>query len=627
MSSLSSRLAAKNLAVGTGSTSGSGGGGTVNVSGSAVTLDTVAALNSATIDVSVNYVRTAGFYTVGDPGAGAWRRKTSGEPDVAGDQTSNGGTVRWEIILENGALKFFQFGAKGMNNYLVEPAPGADDDAYRYMVMADKYIYQKNMGGVMLEMPSQVIYFSKAHNMKRMNYHIHSSYHGALMRNASYEDCFMLNYQYGNGHDYAMYMNNFGYNSGTALFKNSGQTGAGNVYRCVVSGTSSASGDTLNGSDPNATYTDGGSQWKFETYIGPNGPNPYDYDLSTDRSAANSCIENIQFWSFWDNASSDPNRNKWPDQHGYVKPADWGTMVGKYNCAIVERVRCLLKNIFVTQYPGFGIGIAADGDPCLTGPGNVNGFHNDHIVSYFNGKAGLHVGYADANAGTTVYMDTAFNGRYGYEEWSFLGNYMSMHQAAADGYWGLARKQYPSGVLHNGFGWVSRLPISGLEGWPSYINEEPGGSNNAWIKYGGDGTLTTGAWGQNYPDWSATQRYEPGGGFGTNNVNARNVFVSIYIEGGTMPSQPCVNDILLGGLGQDIDRSRGALTLINSNWNYLTTDNGLNLSGIAMNSTSGAPSGAGSSFEVRFNYTGGSGQPWAYQYYNSTWNAVGGNRP
>jgi hypothetical protein len=431
-------------------------------------------------------------------------------------------------------------------------------------------------------------------------------------------------------------------------------------------------------------------------------------------------------------------------------------------------------------YPGFGIGIAANGDPCLTGPGNVNGFHNDHIYSYFHGKSGLHIGYSDANAGTSVYLDTAYCGRYGYEEWSFLGNYMSMHQSAADGTMGLARKQYPSGALYDGYGWLARLPILGIDGWPSYINEVPGGSNNAWIRYWGDGTVdvrgtltgsiagtvltvsatslttikqgdmisgtgvtpatrivsfgtgtggtgtynvsnsqtagsttikvmsmgdrgtitasisgtilsvsaatitnnnldatdevwgpnvlpgtiitsrgtgtgTTGTYnlnqsqtvsstgmvvkrptnssgGQNYPAWTPIQRYEPGGGFGTNNINARNVFVSMYIEGGTMPSQPCANDILLGGLGQDVDGSRGALLLINSSWSFLTA-NSVNVESssggdnLTIKGTRGAPTGTGGDHEIRFNKGGGTGDPLAYQFYNSTWNPVGGTRP
>jgi hypothetical protein len=781
MSSLSSRLAAKNLAVGTGSTSGSGGGGTVNVSGSAVTLDTVAALNSATIDVSVNYIRTAGFYAVGDPGAGAWRRKASGEPDIPGDQTSNGGTVRWEIIVENNVLQFFQFGAQGMLNYVVEPAPGAIDDAYRYIVMADKYIDQKNLSGITLELPPQVIYFSKAHNMKRRNYAIHTGYHGALIRNAAYEDGIMLNYQYGNGHDYAMYMNNFTYYAGQACWKLSGQNGEGNVYRCISDGTSALTGDTLTGTDPNVTYTNGTAQFKYEKYIGPNGPNPYDYYLGTDRSSANSEIANIQFWSFWDNFSSNPAVNKWPDQHGYAGPQ---ALRGLYNCAIVERVRAKLTNIYTSQYPGFGIGIAADGDPFLTGPGNVNGFHNDHIYAYFHGKAGLHIGYADANAGVTTYLDTSFCGRFGYEEFSFLGNQMNMHQSAFDGNIQLARKQYPSGCLYNGYGWIARLPILGIEGdWPAYINEVPGdGSNHGWTRYWGDGTVdvkgtltgsisgtiltvsatsltnitagdmisgtgvtpatrivsrgtgtggtgtynvsasqtvgsttikvmtmgdrgtltgsisgttltvtaatitnnnldatdeiwgpnvipgtkivsrasgtgTTGTYnidisqtigstnmtvkrptnsagGAHYPNWTPTQRFEPGGGFASNNINARNVMICMYIEGGTFVSQPAANTVVLMGLLQDVDSSRGALTLINNNWSFLSTNSvsveagtGTGGDGMSIRGTRGTPTDSGSDHEIRFNKGGGSGDPFAYQFYNSGWFPVGGVRP
>jgi hypothetical protein len=624
MTSLSGTMINKGLAVQTGTTGGGGGGGssggTVVVSGSAVTIDTVPELNASTISDGVNYIRTAGFYTVGDPGAGAWRRKTSGEPDVAGDQTSNGGTVRWEIIVEKGALQFFQFGAQGMLDYGTEPAVGAIDDAYRYMLMADKYIYQKNLGGIILDMPSQVIYFSKAHNMRRSNYHIRSGYHGVLFRNASYEDCFMFNYQYGNGHDYSLYMNNFLYHAGQACYKNSGQNAPGNVYRCYVEGVSAVSGDALTGSDPNATYTNGTAQFKYETYIGPNGTNPYDYYLGIDRSAANSCIENAQFWSFWENQSSDPNRNKWPDQHG--RPGQ-----GQFNCAIVERVRIKLANIFVTQYPGHGIAIVADGDRDLTGPGNVNGFHNDHLALYFCGKAGLHIADADANAGITNYMDTASNGRYGYEEFSFLGNQMNMHQDAFSGNMSNGRKQYPPGCLYGGFAYIARLPLGGIDDWPAYINEVPGGSNHAWIKWGGDGTLVSGSWGSNYPDWTPTQRFEPGGGFASTNINARNVFCSMYIELGTMVSQPCVNTVVLGGLGQSIDYSRGAAIFVNNTWSFVSTSGNVNFANLSLGETSGAPTGAGNSFETRINRTGGSGQPWAYQYYNSTWNAVGGNRP
>ena len=143
MSSLSSRITAKNVQAE--STSGTGGnGGTVNVSGSAVTLDTVAALNSATIDPSVNYVRVAGYHTLGDPGSGPYKRKVTGDPDLPGDQTSNGGTVGWTIVVESDRLSLWRFGARDMINYLQQPAPGDPDDIYPALVAMDKWMRNNN---------------------------------------------------------------------------------------------------------------------------------------------------------------------------------------------------------------------------------------------------------------------------------------------------------------------------------------------------------------------------------------------------------------------------------------------------------------------------------------------------
>jgi hypothetical protein len=776
MTSLSSLMVNKSLAVQTTTTGGGGGGGgagggggTVVVSGSAVTIDTVAELNASTIADGVNYIRVAGYYSVGDPGAGGYRKKAVGEADLPGDQTSNGGSVRWEVIIENDRLSLWRFGAHDMLNYLAQPAPGAIDDIYPALLAADKYMRAKN-NVITLSVGPGIYFTSKAHNVKRMTTNYEGHQHGTMIRCPAYEDVFLVNYEYGTGRDMTQYYNNFTYNAGQSLYKQIGRTAEGNVYRCYVSGTSALSGDALTGTDPNATYTDGTAKFKYESYIGPNGPNPYDYYLDTDRSGAYSTFRNLQFWSFWDNNSSDPNINKWPDQHG--RPGN-----GMFNCAIIGRARCRLDNIFCFQFPGFGVAMVAAGDPDLTGPGNVDGYHIDHLFSYYCGKAGLHTGYAIANAGITVYLDTSFNGRYGYEEFSFLGNMAEMHQSAFDGSMGLARKQYPSGVLYDGYGWLARLPILGIDGtWPAYINEIPGdSSNHAWTRWWGDGTVdvrgtltgsisgtvltvsatsltnitlgdmlsgtgvtpttrivsrgtgsggtgtynvsisqtagsttmkvmmmgdrgtltgsisgttltvtaatitnnnldagdelwgagvlagtvitsrgtgtgTTGTYninqsqtvsstsmaakrpsqssgGSNYPAWTPTQKYEPGGGFGTNNVNARNVFISFYTEGGTFNSQPCVNDVLIGGLKQDIDYGRGGVILDNETWSRVNVANGIGLGNISLGSTSGAPTGIGSSFEVRLNYTGGSGQPWAYQYYNSTWNPVGGTRP
>jgi hypothetical protein len=115
---------------------------------------------------------------------------------------------------------------------------------------------------------------------------------------------------------------------------------------------------------------------------------------------------------------------------------------------------------------------------------------------------------------------------------------------------------------------TSRGTGTGTSGTYNLNISQTVGSENMIVKRPSGG----GAGGQNYPPWIPSQRYEPGGGFGTNNVNARNVMVSMYIEGGTMPSQPCTNDVVLSGLLQDIDSSRGALILGNNNWSFLSTN-------------------------------------------------------
>jgi hypothetical protein len=63
----------------------------------------------------------------------------------------------------------------------------------------------------------------------------------------------------------------------------------------------------------------------------------------------------------------------------------------------------------------------------------------------------------------------------------------------------------------------------------------------------------------NFAPWSPTQRYMPGGGYGNNNFNNRSVVIGMYMESGTWPIQPGVNDLIAGGLMQGLyDRSKGA---------------------------------------------------------------------
>jgi hypothetical protein len=73
--------------------------------------------------------------------------------------------------------------------------------------------------------------------------------------------------------------------------------------------------------------------------------------------------------------------------------------------------------------------------------------------------------------------------------------------------------------------------------------------------------------GGSYPDWTPTKTFEYGGAFGSNNRNAANVFIGMYIEGGTFPAQLGFRDVCIGGLTQTIDTSRGGLLENDGIWN------------------------------------------------------------
>ena len=76
----------------------------------AQSFDTVASASATAIDISVNHIRTAGYYAAGDGGGALYRRRT-GIPAHSGYFTSNSGTVVWE--LDSQFISVRQFGAKG----------------------------------------------------------------------------------------------------------------------------------------------------------------------------------------------------------------------------------------------------------------------------------------------------------------------------------------------------------------------------------------------------------------------------------------------------------------------------------------------------------------------------------
>ena len=73
-------------------------------------FDTVAAVNAATIDSTVNHIRTAGYYANGDGGGALYKRVASGATGAGTPRiTSNSGAVIWELASNDASV--LQFGA------------------------------------------------------------------------------------------------------------------------------------------------------------------------------------------------------------------------------------------------------------------------------------------------------------------------------------------------------------------------------------------------------------------------------------------------------------------------------------------------------------------------------------
>jgi hypothetical protein len=155
------------------------------------------------------------------------------------------------------------------------------------------------------------------------------------------------------------------------------------------------------------------------------------------------------------------------------------------------------------------------------------------------------------------------------------------------------------------------------------------GSGTSWTVDGATQTVASGsinamgltsAGGGDYPDWTATKVFEVTGPFCGNNVNARNKFDNMYIEGGSVTAWPGPRDTVFGGLQQgSVDRTRGALILDDNAWSYLQAF-GLRVSpGGGGNFTSRVTlGGGGDAAETILALSNYEGHTWALQHINGT---------
>jgi hypothetical protein len=452
---------------------------------------TAAQVAATTFTTPPTALRTTAYSTLGDVGGGLYVLVGT-QPSFPGYIMSTGpsGPIYYQLVPEHGEINIAQFGAIPMINHLTQPADGATDDSYAAFVAADKYIANHvygsvTPGGLTLRIPAGIWYISKMHQLKRKAYDIRGgSMLGTYIRYPAYGDAFGVSYTWSCGRDYTVFGGSSPVIPGMYLYKTNLQASPGNVYVCTVGGTLAASGDPLIGSDPTATYTHGTAQFKYVKNVGPTSA--YDYDITSTNFAENSSIENMTLWSFWDPASGNAPNNLYPDQKLDIA----GQPV--YNCGIIMRARARCRNLVFLGPQGYGIAIIANGDRTIKGAGNTNGWELTHIVGSGCGKALIHVSNSDGNAGSARHIDSQFAGRMGMEDFSFLGNNWTDTQSDNDGSQNSRFRQYPGGALYNGFGWRARLPTLGIELWPNYVAEEPGGPALSgptipWIRFYGSG--------------------------------------------------------------------------------------------------------------------------------------------
>ena len=86
---------------------------TLDIPNTALSFDTVAAVNSATIDSNINHIRTAGYYATGDGGGALYKRVASGTTGAGTPRiASNSAAVIWELS-EPSLINVRQWGAYG----------------------------------------------------------------------------------------------------------------------------------------------------------------------------------------------------------------------------------------------------------------------------------------------------------------------------------------------------------------------------------------------------------------------------------------------------------------------------------------------------------------------------------
>ena len=202
------------------------------------------------------------------------------------------------------------------------------------------------------------------------------------------------------------------------------------------------------------------------------------------------------------------------------------------------RVTCELVNVQIYNFPGDGFfsHAVAGGGGSVEGNANLCKITNLSVQACRNG---IYVDSADANAMVFQGANTQGNRRWGIWDSSFLGNtYVGCHSAAngLDG----AANSVPTACSHNGRRYAVR---DRQEAWASTNPPTGAATNNQGWLYFGEGGAYAGM-----PIWVTGTTFRTGGAYRTDDVNARNVFLSCYSESDCPPALIQGPTLVLGGL-------------------------------------------------------------------------------
>lgn len=204
------------------------------------------------------------------------------------------------------------------------------------------------------------------------------------------------------------------------------------------------------------------------------------------------------------------------------------------------RIRCpaieIDGNGLIAFFGDDGININATSGGAADVNGNANTFKIGAVTSIYNGRYGILINGADANAGTTSNMSLISNAGCGMVEYSFLGNTHIQPHTRDNG------NTNPVATLRTGV-----CTYAGHQYYPladqltAASTTTPGTDATVWVLY--DGLL-------NSRTWTTGLEWIIPGAYATNpaNLNARNLFLGPYAENGHSPIQAKAPSLFVGGL-------------------------------------------------------------------------------